>query len=93
MAEVAECVAEEARREGQRQGLRAGGILAESVRWYCDFAAAAVGADAVGVVVADSPHDPSRVSSAVSQRLSLASGVAEESRSPWTASWKRWRES
>ena len=48
--------------------------------------AAAAAVVVVAVVAVDSPHDPSRVSSSVSQRPSLSSGVVVGSRSPLTVS-------
>ena len=80
----ADAVEEEAETEEQTQGLRVGGILAGSAKYHYDFAAAA--AVVVVVVAVDSPHDPSRVSSSVSQRPSLSSGVVVGSRSPLTVS-------
>ena len=73
---------EEVKLEERRQGLRVGGILVECAEWGYGFAGAgAAGAVAVAVVV-ESQHDPSRVSSVVSQRLSLSSGVVAVSRFP-----------
>ena len=80
----ADAVEEEAETEEQKQGLRVGGILAGSAKYHYDFAAAAV--VVVAVVAVDSPHDPSRVSSSVSQRPSLSSGVVVGSRFPLTVS-------
>ena len=81
----ADAVEEEVETEEQTQGLRVEGILAGSAKYHYDFAAAAA-VVVVAVVAVDSPHDPSRVSSSVSQRPSLSSGVVVGSRSPLTVS-------
>ena len=82
----ADAVEEEVETEEQTQGLRVEGILAGSAKYHYDFAAAAAAVVVVAVVAVDSPHDPSRVSSSVSQRPSLSSGVVVGSRSPLTVS-------